>query len=169
MVGSTWTNPDQVVFLNDRLIDFVEAQNGKTLTAFWTTIVRDFFLQWPTPDSELVPNGLDPNWNGTQKTSKKKKKSQKTEETVTPEEKVNSTVDTSKWVGLRREVSLQLMILNQSAYIHLRASKIGPITTVLTKESDGQSRWLMAHDKSSRMALLMYTRCSRFSFPPILA
>jgi hypothetical protein len=108
MVGSTWTNPDQVVFLTNRLIDFVEAQNGKTLTAFWTTIWRDFFLQWPTPESESVPNGLDPSWNGTQKTSKKKK-AHKTEEMIAPEAIVNST-DTNKWVGIRREVSVQLVI-----------------------------------------------------------
>jgi hypothetical protein len=74
MAGSTWTNPDQVVFLTKRLIDFVEAQNGKTLTTFWTNTWREFFLQWPTPESELVPNGLDADWNGSPKKSKKKKK-----------------------------------------------------------------------------------------------
>jgi hypothetical protein len=112
MVGSTWTNPDQVVFLNNRLINFVEAQNSKNVTAFWTTIWRDFFLQWPTPDSELIPNGLEPSWNGAQKTSKKKK-TDKTKEMVAPEAKISVTdADISKWVGLRREVSasVQLMI-----------------------------------------------------------
>jgi len=140
MVGSTWTNPDQVVFLNNHLIDFVEAQNSKTVTAFWPTIWRDFFLQWPTPDSELIPNGLEPSWGGAQKTTKKKK-SGKTKETVIPDAKNNFTdADTSKWVGLRREVSVQFMILNLCADIYLRASKIGTTTTALTKESDGQAR-----------------------------
>jgi hypothetical protein len=153
MVGSTWTNPDQVVFLNNRLIDFVEAQNGKTLTAFWTTIGRDFFLQWPTPESELVSNGLDPSWNGVQKTSKKKKKSHNMEETsVTPEAKVNTDADMSKWVGLRRDVSLQLMTLNLCAYIHSRALKIGTITTALTKESDCQGTSLNCLYTTSQMS-----------------
>jgi len=101
MAGPTWTNPDQVVFLTKRLIDFVAAQNAKTLTSFWTNTWRDFFLQWPTPDSELVPNGLDPNWNGSAKITKKKKK--------TPEEAAAVVVppvdiNMSKWVSVRREV-----------------------------------------------------------------
>jgi len=102
MAGSTWTNPDQVVFLTKRLIDFVAAQNAKALTTFWTDICRDFFLQWPTPDSELVSNGLDPDWDGSPKTTKKKKKKLEVaaEAVAVPPIKT----DASKWVSLHREV-----------------------------------------------------------------
>lgn len=124
MAGSTWTNPDQVAFLTKRLVPFVEAQNAKTLTAFWNTIWHDFFLQWPTPDSELVPNGLEPSWNGSQKLSKKRKKSHTATEGATP-----ADMDKSKWVGLRREVSIQFKMLILFAYVRLRALKIG-ITTM---------------------------------------
>ena len=102
-MGFTWTNPDQVMFLNNQLIEFVKAQNSKTLTAFWMTVWCDFFVQWLTPDSEFISNGLDPSWNGTQKTNKKK--AHKTEETVILKGKVNSTdANTSKWMGLHQEV-----------------------------------------------------------------
>ena len=124
MAGSTWTNPDQVVFLSQRLVPFVEAQNAKTLTAFWTDIWRDFFRQWPTPDSESVPNGLDPTWNGEQKASKKRKKNH-TETEGTTGDAVNTTDDMAKWLGLCREVSIQIMILVLYAYFHLRVSRIG--------------------------------------------
>jgi hypothetical protein len=99
MAGPTWTNPDQVVFLTKRLIEFVDAQNAKTLTSFWTNIWRDFFIQWPTPESELVPNGLEPDWNGLPKKIKKKK---------TPAAVVVTRIetDTAKWLSLRREVSV---------------------------------------------------------------
>ena len=98
MAGPTWTNPDQVVFLTNRLIEFVAAQNAKALTPFWTSVWRDFFLQWPTPDSELLPNGLNPEWNGLPKAVKKKNK--------TPEAAAVMPIETntSKWVSLRREV-----------------------------------------------------------------
>jgi hypothetical protein len=129
MAGSTWTNPDQVVFLNKQLLPFVEAQDAKTLTAFWNTIWHDFFLQWPTPESELVPNGLEPLWDGSQKSSRKRKKSHTATEGATPEVMVNpSDTDKSKWVGLRREVSAQFIMLILFAYVRLRASKIGTTT-----------------------------------------
>ena len=105
MAGSTWTNPDQVVFLTKRLIVFVVAQDDKTLPAFWTEIFREFFLQWPTPNSELVPNGLDPDWTGGPKMSKKKKKtSEVTATAAVPSIETNL----SKWLSLRREVSTQI-------------------------------------------------------------
>ena len=100
MAGLTWTTPDQVVFLTNRLIEFVAAQNAKTLTLFWTNIFRDFFLQWPTPNSELVPNGLDPTWNGSAKIAKKKKKTPEAAAVVVPP----VDMDESKWVNVRREV-----------------------------------------------------------------
>src|SRR5258708_2184476 len=110
MAGPTWTNPDQVAFLNKRLYDFVAAQNAKTLTAFWTSIWRDFFLQWPTPDSELVPNGLDPDWDGSSKIPKKKKK---TSEAAAAAAAVVLPIETntSKWVSLRREVRASMIII----------------------------------------------------------
>ena len=115
MAGPTWTNPDQVVFLNKRLMEFVAAQSAKTLTEFWTTTWRDFFLQWPTPDSELVPNGLATDWDGSLKITKKKKK--KTSEAaaaavVVPPIETN----TSKWVSLRREVCASVTIITLFAY-----------------------------------------------------
>lgn len=101
MAGSTWTNPDQVVFLTKRLIAFVEAQDAKTLPTFWTNIWHNFFLQWPTPDSELVPKGLDADWTGAPKAKKKKKKTPEvTEAVAVPVTERNM----SNWVSLRREV-----------------------------------------------------------------
>ena len=98
MVGSTWTNPDQVAFLTARLGSFVEAQGSKTLAMFWTNIYREFFAQWPTPESEMNPVGLDPDWDGSQKISKRKKKQpEATDSTVTP--------SGENWVRIRREVS----------------------------------------------------------------
>ena len=98
MAGSTWTNPDQVVFLTKQLITFVAAQDDKTLLAFWTEICQEFFLQWLTPDSELVPNGLDPDWTGGLKMSKKKKKTSEVTATATvPSIETNL----SKWLSLR--------------------------------------------------------------------
>ena len=93
MVGSTWTNPDQVAFLTARLGKFVEAQGSKTLTTFWTNIYREFFAQWPTPESEMISVGLDPDWDGSQKTSKRKKKQpDTTSSTATP--------SSEKWVRI---------------------------------------------------------------------
>ena len=107
MAGPTWTNPDQVVFLSTRLVEFVAAQNAKTLTLFWTNICREFFLQWPTPESELVPNGLEPKWNGSPKIIKKKKKTPEVAVAV-----VILPIELSKWVSLRREVCDEMTIIS---------------------------------------------------------
>ena len=100
MVGSTWTNPDQVAFLTAQLGNFVEAQGSKTLTTFWTNINCEFFSQWPTPESEMSSVGLDPDWDGSQKTSKQKKNKSGTTSSMI-------TIPGESWVRIRREVSAQ--------------------------------------------------------------
>ena len=100
MAGPTWTNPDQVVFLDKGLMAFVAAQDAKTLPVFWTDIWRDFFSLWPTPDSELLPNGLDADWTGAPKAKKKNKKTEVAVAVPVPPTESNM----SNWVSLHREV-----------------------------------------------------------------
>lgn len=107
MPAPSWANPDQKVFLKSRTVAFTQAQNEKKLTQFWVKVCRDFFLQWPTPQSKRVPNGLA-EWDGSAKGSKKKKRNK-----VSGMEP-SADIDPDKWVGTRKEVSYSgsFLILN---------------------------------------------------------
>src|SRR5882757_10501718 len=98
MPALSWANPDQKVFLESRAVAFAKAQNEKTLTQFWVEVNRDFFVHWPTPESERVQNGLDPAWDGSRPASKKKKKAGNSSNDVVVD------IGLDVWVGARKEV-----------------------------------------------------------------
>lgn len=74
MPAQSWANPDQKVFLKSRALAFAQAQNEKKLAQFWVDVCKDFFAQWPTPQSERLSKSLST------KNKRKKKRGNNSEE-----------------------------------------------------------------------------------------
>lgn len=88
----------QLEFLNDKRLEFSNAQREKRLANFWTAIYHDFFALWPNRASEIVPE-LD----GASK-KKKKKVSKEDDEAETEEE----------WIDKRKNVRALMSPLRRS-------------------------------------------------------
>jgi hypothetical protein len=87
MPAHSWASPPQLEFLNDRRLEFSNAQREKRLTSFWPTIYHDFFALWPDRASEILPDA--------ESVSKKKKKKVA---------KVNDTETKEEWIEKRKNV-----------------------------------------------------------------
>jgi hypothetical protein len=111
MPGLSWANPDQKVFLESRGVGFAKAQNDKTLSQFWVNVCRDFFVHWPSAQSEQVPNGMDPTWDGSHAVPKKKKN-----KAIQPKDPQTLDMSLEVWVGLRKEVCNKCLFED---YLHL--------------------------------------------------
>ena len=99
MPALPWANPDQKVFLESRGVGFAKAQNDRTLSQFWVEVCREFFVLWPSPESEQVPNGLEPTWDGSQPISKKKKN-----KAIKPKDPLTLDMSLEVWIALHKEV-----------------------------------------------------------------
>jgi hypothetical protein len=93
MPAHSWATPTQLEFLNNRRVEFGNAQLEKKLPAFWVNVYRDFFAQWPTPASEIVDDDED---------RSRKKKGKKTHSKPSPSEIENVTLEA--WVEKRKTV-----------------------------------------------------------------
>ncbi len=135
MPAHSWASPPQLEFLNDRRLDFSNAQREKRLTNFWPTIYHDFFALWPNRASKILPDAESVS-------KKKKKKVAKVENTETEEE----------WIDKRKNVRDLLiragthLIFTQNIYhwfnnhgLH-KGRRAGKVNTVKITAASSSSR-----------------------------
>jgi flagellar motor protein MotB len=135
MPAQSWATPAQLAFLNDKRVEFANAQREKRLAAFWPSIYHDFFAIWTDRASEILPDTEDAS-------KKKKKKVAKVDEAETEEQ----WIDRRKNVRALRVPAETILIPAQNIYhwfnnhgLH-KGRRAGKVNTVKITAASASSR-----------------------------